>query len=156
MRSLKSNLLAVHDFRPAPIFVRRHCKSTHLFINTKQTMKKSSISSRIYYSSSVYSVLSARLSVVQRNSRDCIWSSTSPGQVTIEAPVPYAAIHNEGGDIISCHVPSRAHRHYCKDNLCLFGGLWQFCSVICGSLFLSRMSKGTKKEAVSGTFDTTS
>lgn len=30
-----------------------------------------------------------------------IQASTSPGQVTIEAPVPYAAIHNYGGDICS-------------------------------------------------------
>lgn len=28
-----------------------------------------------------------------------IQASTLPGQVTIENPVPYAAIHNEGGDI---------------------------------------------------------
>lgn len=40
MRSLKSNLLAVHGFRPAPIFVRRHCKNTHLFSNNKQNMNK--------------------------------------------------------------------------------------------------------------------
>ena len=40
MRSLKSNLLAVHGFRPAPIFVRRRCKYTHLFSNNKQNMKK--------------------------------------------------------------------------------------------------------------------
>ena len=39
MRSLKSNLLAVHGFRPAPIFVRRRCKYTHLFSNNKQNMK---------------------------------------------------------------------------------------------------------------------
>ena len=30
-----------------------------------------------------------------------IQASTSPGQVTIEDPVPYAAIHNYGGDICS-------------------------------------------------------
>ena len=30
-----------------------------------------------------------------------IQASTSPGQVTIEDPVPYAAIHNSGGDICS-------------------------------------------------------
>lgn len=28
-----------------------------------------------------------------------IQASTSPGQVSIETPVPYAAIHNDGGDI---------------------------------------------------------
>ena len=40
MRSLKSNLLAVHGFRPAPIFVRRRCKYTYLSSNSKQNMKK--------------------------------------------------------------------------------------------------------------------
>lgn len=30
-----------------------------------------------------------------------IQSRTAPGEVTIENPVPYAAIHNEGGDITS-------------------------------------------------------
>ena len=41
MRSLKSNLLAVHGFRPAPIFVRRRCKYTHLSSNNNQNNEKS-------------------------------------------------------------------------------------------------------------------
>ena len=40
MRSLKSNLLAVHGFRPAPIFVRRRCKYIHLIPNNNQKMKR--------------------------------------------------------------------------------------------------------------------
>ena len=42
-----------------------------------------------------YSPLTSRRNHMMRS----IQASTSPGQVTIEDPVPYAAIHNDGGDI---------------------------------------------------------
>ena len=44
-----------------------------------------------------YSPLTSRRNHMMRS----IQASTSPGQVTIEDPVPYAAIHNDGGDICS-------------------------------------------------------
>ena len=44
-----------------------------------------------------YGPLTSRRNHMMRS----IQSSTSPGQVTIEDPVPYATIHNDGGDICS-------------------------------------------------------
>ena len=44
-----------------------------------------------------YGPLTSRSNHMMRS----IQASTSPGQVTIEDPVPYAAIHNDGGDICS-------------------------------------------------------
>ncbi len=44
-----------------------------------------------------YGPLTSRRNHMMRS----IQASTSPGQVTIEDPVPYAAIHNYGGDICS-------------------------------------------------------
>ena len=42
-----------------------------------------------------YSPLTSRRNHLMRSTS----FSTAPGQVTVENPVPYAAIHNEGGDI---------------------------------------------------------
>ena len=41
-----------------------------------------------------------------------IQASTAPGEVTIEDPVPYAAIHNDGGDITSHPTVTKKMRKY--------------------------------------------
>ena len=41
-----------------------------------------------------------------------IQASSSPGQVTIENPVPYAAIHNDGGDITTHPTVTERMRRY--------------------------------------------
>ena len=41
-----------------------------------------------------------------------IQASTAPGEVTIEDPVPYAAIHNDGGDITSHPTVTAKMRKY--------------------------------------------
>ena len=41
-----------------------------------------------------------------------IQAETAPGQVTIENPVPYAAIHNDGGDITTHPTVTERMRKY--------------------------------------------
>lgn len=41
-----------------------------------------------------------------------IQTSTSPGRVTVENPVPYAAIHNDGGDITTHPTVTQRMRKY--------------------------------------------
>ena len=55
-----------------------------------------------------YSPLTSRRNHMMRS----IQASTSPGQVTIEDPVPYAAIHNDGGDITTHPTVTERMRRY--------------------------------------------
>ena len=55
-----------------------------------------------------YSPLTSRRNHMMRS----IQASTSPGQVTIEDPVPYAAIHNDGGDITTHPTVTQRMRKY--------------------------------------------
>ena len=55
-----------------------------------------------------YSPLNSRRNHMMRS----IQASTSPGQVTIEDPVPYAAIHNDGGDITTHPTVTERMRRY--------------------------------------------
>lgn len=55
-----------------------------------------------------YGPLTSRRNHLMRS----IQASTSPGQVTIENPVPYAAIHNEGGDITTHPTVTDRMRKY--------------------------------------------
>lgn len=55
-----------------------------------------------------YGPLTSRRNHMMRS----IQSSTSPGQVTIQDPVPYAAIHNDGGDITTHPTVTDRMRKY--------------------------------------------
>ena len=55
-----------------------------------------------------YSPLTSRRNHMMRS----IQASTSPGQVTIEDPVPYAAIQNDGGDITTHPTVTERMRRY--------------------------------------------
>lgn len=55
-----------------------------------------------------YGPLTSRRNHMMRS----IQASTSPGQVTIEDPVPYAAIHNDGGDITTHPTVTERMRKY--------------------------------------------
>ena len=48
----------------------------------------------------------------RRHLMSSIQASSSPGQVTIENPVPYAAIHNDGGDITTHPTVTDRMRRY--------------------------------------------
>ncbi|MCR5333575.1 MAG: phage virion morphogenesis protein [Bacteroidaceae bacterium] len=55
-----------------------------------------------------YGPLTSRRNHMMRS----IQASTSPGQVTIQDPVPYAAIHNDGGDITTHPTVTDRMRKY--------------------------------------------
>lgn len=55
-----------------------------------------------------YGPLTSRRNHMMRS----IQASTSPGQVTIEDPVPYAATHNDGGDITTHPTVTDKMRRY--------------------------------------------
>lgn len=57
---------------------------------------------------SQYGPLTSRRNHLMRS----IQTTTQPGQVTIENPVPYAAIHNDGGDITTHPTVTQRMRKY--------------------------------------------
>ena len=66
-----------------------------------------------------------------------IQASTSPGQVTIEDPVPYAAIHNDGGDITTHPTVTERMRRYA----------WHMVYSIAGIKGKGKLPKELPKEA---------
>ena len=52
------------------------------------------------------------LTSLRKHMMSSIQAETAPGQVTIEDPVPYAAIHNDGGDITTHPTVTERMRKY--------------------------------------------
>lgn len=80
-----------------------------------------------------YSPLTSRRNHMMRS----IQASTSPGQVTIEDPVPYAAIHNDGGDITTHPTVTQRMRKYA----------WHMVYSIAGIKGKGKLPKELPKEA---------